>query len=482
MNVESCRLLPRIVASACACAAIGTLLAPPMARGDSSATAADVSPLRWSAAVELPPVEQATLAAFFLDSAIFAATRPDLADVRLRNRQGEPVALVLRRVLATKQRTVVKTWPAVERGAKPLPPSGLEIFIDPPRDQEGPLDGISVGTPLHNFEQQVRVYASSDGQDWQPVSPPTVIFDYARFVDVRSVNVPITRSSERHFRLVIDDVTAEEAAQLQELSRHFQGTKEVDRSDRTIIDRRPFRVDRISFYRNQLETETTGVQTARYPATDFRTVQDAEHKQTLLQFNSAREPLSTVRLLTDETNFSRAASLEIAEAGSNEGARVRWRTVATATLLRFSLGTLKKDELSIAFPEQHNDRYRIVIENGDSPPVAFSGVEVEGPEYQGVFLAEPGQSLTLEYGWPNATAPRYDTAAIDASLAAGNLPARAELAAPVENTAAAKSPGWSLSALLADKWVVTCLVAGLCIALGWGLYRAARRIDVPPAA
>jgi hypothetical protein len=364
-----------------------------------------------------------------------------------------------------------------------MAPTGLEIFIDPPRDQVGPVDGISIDTPLRNFEQQVRVYASGDGQDWQPVSPPTVIFDYSRFADVRSVQVPITPTTARHFRLVIDNVTAEEAAQLQELSRHFQGTKEIDRTDRTVIDRRPFRVDRIILHRRVVETETTGAQHTQYPTTDFRTVQDPEHQQTLLEFTSHGEPLSTVRLVTDETNFSRAASLQIAESGrSAESERARWQTVAGATLVRFSIGSVDKNELSIRCPEQRGRRYRLVVENEDSPPVSFSGVEVEGPEYELVFLAVPGQSVTLDYGWPDAAARSYDTAAIQAGLGAGGPIAHAELAEPIENLSAAKSPGWNFGSMLANPWVVGGLIAGLSVILGWGLYRAARRIDVPPAA
>jgi len=474
---------PRLLrAIALASAAIGALLAVAILANEAKA-ADEGAEFRWSAAVESPPVDRPTLESVRLDSAIFAATRADLADVRLRNAQGQPVAFVLRGVPATKERTVVKSWPAVEQGAKPMAPTGLEIFIDPPRDQVGPVDGISIDTPLRNFEQQVRVYASSDSQDWRPVSPPTVIFDYSRFVDVRNVQVPITPTADRHFRLLIDNVTAEEAAQLQELSRHFQGTKEVDRTDRTVIDRRPFRVDRIIFHRRVVETETTGAQTVPYPTTDFRTVQDPEHQQTGLEFTSHGEPLSAVRLLTDETNFSREASLQIAESGRGvEMERARWQTVASATLVRFSLGSLDKNELSIRCPEQRGRRYRVVIENGDSPPVAFSGVEVEGPEYELVFLAVPGKSVTLDYGWPDASPPRYDTAAIQASLAAGGPIAYAELAEPVENLSAAKSPGWNFGSMLANPWVVACLIAGLSVALGWGLYRAARRIDVPPQA
>jgi len=68
----------------------------------------------------------------------------------------------------------------------------LEIFIDPPRDQVGPVDGISIDTPLRNFEQQVRVYASSDSRIGGR-SARDGDFRLFAVVDVRNVQVPITR-------------------------------------------------------------------------------------------------------------------------------------------------------------------------------------------------------------------------------------------------------------------------------------------------
>jgi Protein of unknown function (DUF3999) len=432
------------------------------------------SQYRWSRAVKVPAIEQPRLEAVVLDSSIFAATKPNMADLRLRGDTDEPVAFVLRQTPTSRQRTVVKRWTAVQTGAKPVTPDGLDIFFDPPKDEVGPFDAISIETPLRDFEQQVRVFSSADGQTWQPLGPTTVIFDYSRFVDVRSVEVPISQTADRHFRLVIEDVTAEQASELSELTRHFRGTEETDHTDRTVVERRPLRVDRITLLSHRVETELQGSKRIAYPTTDFQIHQDPKQKWTILDFRTDGEPLTGLTLLTDQTNFSRTVTLQVpSRPGADE-----WQSVTFATLTRFSFQALKKDELKLTFPEQRATRYRLVVENRDSPTVPVRGVEAEGPEYQLIFLATPGQTFRLEYGWPDAPAAVYDTAAIDASLAAHYSPELVELGVPVETVPVA--PELALSTLLNDPRVVIGVLAGLSVILGWGLYRASRRIDLPP--
>ena len=135
----------------------------------------------------------------------------------------------------------------------------------------------------------------------------------------------------------------------------------------------------------------------------------------------------------------------------------------------------------MSFPEQRGNRFRLVVTNGDSPPVEFTGVELQGPQYQLVFLAAPGQPLTLEYGRAGARRADYDTAAIDRALADGIGPEPVALGEPIENLAAPPSP-WTLTRLFGDGRVVAAVLGTLVVLLGWLLYRASRRIDLAPPA
>ena len=441
-----------------------------------SPAAAEEPEFRWSRSVEMPVIEENALVAIPLDSALFAATQPDLADVRLRDDRDRNVAFVIRSVPTTRRHTVRKTWTAKRRGAKPLESGGLEIFLDV--DNDSPLpQGLRVISPLRNFEHQVRVDSSADGTHWEAGQPPTVIFDYSRFVDVRNVNVPIKAGEHRHFRLVIDDVTAEQASQLLELTRRLRGPDEVHRDETTTITRRPFRVDRIEFYRDVVESRTSGVETVAYKATDLQVSEDSKNKQTFVRFKTQREPLTSLTLVTDATNFSRAAHVQVPEAREKADA---WRTIAAATLSRFSLNTIHQNDVSIEFPEQRQTQYRLVLENQDSPPLEIERVDLAGPAYELVFLGTPEQQLSLDYGSPEASAASYDTAAVRVSLAAGDVPKRAQLGTARENAAALEPRPWRWSNLIGYPPVAIAGIILLTAILGWGLYQASRRLDSTP--
>ncbi len=234
----------------------------------------------------------------------------------------------------------------------------------------------------------------------------------------------------------------------------------------------------VAFVLRPAPNRTGGMVQDLYPAVDFRVREDPRRKQTLVEFETRGEPLTRLTLATSQTNFSRAATLEVLRPGAGPSA---WRIVSTQQLSRLAIGPLKKDELSMSFPEQRGNRFRLVVTNGDSPPVAFTGLELQGPQYQLVFLAAPGQRLTLEYGRAGVQPADYDTAAIDRALADGIWPAPVALGDPVENPAAPPSR-WTLTRLFGDGRVVAAVLGTLAVLLGWMLYRASRRIDLAPPA
>jgi len=460
-------------------AALVALPAATAAAAGKSGGAEENGVFRWSAEVEAPSVDRTTLAALELQSPVLTELRPDYADLRLRDRQGRPVAFVLRRAPSATGEKVEKSWTAVDLTATPKPPAGLEITFAPPKRMTDPVEAIRIDTPLKDFEQQVQVFASADGETWRAVSPPTPIFDYARLVDVRNVKVPIEPTTDRHFRLAIASVTAEQAATLKQLQRRFDAGREVERTERTLLDERPFRVDRILLCRDEPRHEPKEWKAAVYPTSDFRGVEDRKQRETRLEFAAPGEPASEVRLLTDDQNFSRPVVLQVLQPERGDDV---WRTVGQGKLVQLAVGRLARNELTLKFCEQRAERYRLVIENGDSAPLAIRGVELSGPAYEIVFLATPGESLRLEYGCPVAKPASYDTAAIDAALAAGFKPQPVALAKAVKNPAADEAPRWTWNTLFGNAWFVTCAIGGLATLLARLLYLAARRVDgaAPP--
>ncbi|HEY2251028.1 MAG TPA: hypothetical protein VGH74_08200, partial [Planctomycetaceae bacterium] len=206
----------------------------------------DESQFQFAQDVKAPPRQQEELLSIVLDTDVFAATQDSLADVRLIDGQGKPIPYLLRKVQTTRARAARTAWPAVQLTAKPLDNGGLEITVTFDEDDKRPHpNGLSIISPLRNFEQRVRVYTSADGQEWEPAGEEAVIFDYSRYIDVRNNDVPFRETSRRHFRIVIDDVTAEQQSELMALTRRLRGADETERTESVTVDRRPFRIDRI---------------------------------------------------------------------------------------------------------------------------------------------------------------------------------------------------------------------------------------------
>jgi hypothetical protein len=437
----------------------------------------DASPVyRFSRDVLAPPLKQEELLAIPLDSDVFAATRDGLEDLRLVNAAGEPIPFFLRKVQTTKARAVRSTWSAREPTARPLDDGGLEIIVQL-GDKDPHPNGLSLVTPLRNFKQRVRVFVSADGKQWDPAGEETAIFDYSRYMDVRSVGVPFPETDKRHFRIVVDDVTAEQESELLTLTRRLRGHEESDRTEQVLVDRRPFRIERIDFWREVHEEQATGDEKGDYSLIRQTVEQNAEKHQTIIGIETYRQPLTSFQLETADRNFSRHAVVEFER---EQGVKKSWRQIGEATLSRVDFKNLKREELSIKFPESRQAKYRIVIDNRDSPALDVSGIKAEGNIDEIVYLAGPDRHDRLLYGSADAERATYDTAAIEELLRKGFQPSRAGLGPQLPGMQSGEPSAFRWSKVLNNPLLLGGVILVLVVALGWGLFQAVKRLDKLP--
>jgi hypothetical protein len=205
----------------------GTLLAATIGQ------AAEPPAFRWQRSVELPELTATTLVSVELDEHFHAATRYDWPDFRLRDDQEHNVGCLLDTVKDPSAKTIEKSWTVTKLTAKVSPETGLQVTFQLADNDPRP-ERLRIVTPLRDFEHQVQVESSADGAAWIPAGQPTLIFDYAKHIDARNVDVPVQAGDHRHFRLTIADITAEQESQLVELTRRLRGGQEPDRTERII--------------------------------------------------------------------------------------------------------------------------------------------------------------------------------------------------------------------------------------------------------
>ncbi|MEX0727122.1 MAG: hypothetical protein WD065_12675, partial [Planctomycetaceae bacterium] len=180
-------------------------------------------------------------------------------------------------------------------------------------------------------------------------------------------------------------------------------------------------------------------------------------------------------------NFSRPVRVQIPEL---RRLQTEWDDVGEAVISHLEFRDLKKERLSVSFPVQRQEKYRLVIDNGDNRPLEIRAVHSSGLINELIFLASPATSYRLKYGVkPDAEplpAPSYDTATIQASLAKNIKPLPATLG-PQEPASPSEEPArFNLKSAINNPWVLGALVIVLVAILGCGLYFAGRRFEQMP--
>ncbi len=158
--------------------------------------------------------------------------------------------------------------------------------------------------------------------------------------------------------------------------------------------------------------------------------------------------------------------------------RTDWVEVGRATLSLIQFRAFRHAELRVDFPEQRHEHYQLVIENADNPPLEITGIEAEGTPYRLVFLGSQDRTYRVEYGSDTAEPPRYDTAAVLASLSRGYQPVPVTLSPPIANSGYRAERGFR--DIVSSTIFLTLAIIAMVVALGWALFRAGQRIKTLP--
>lgn len=435
----------------------------------SMALADEDNAFRWSKPIQLEPGGEEELVAVPLDSEVYLATQNDLADVRILNAEHQTVPFLIQKQTVQRDRVERRRWKARKVSLKPLEEGTLEIRVRLDKDDPQPT-GLTLVTPLRNFEQQVQVF---EGDDTDPLVGNAIVYDYSQFMDVSRHDIQLPRTSARDLRIVIGALTTEQETQLLELTRRLSGGEEQEREERTTIQRRPFRIDRIEFFNESVRRKVTGEGSVLRPVVSMTTLEVTEDKQTVIEIQTNREPVTKLHLETKGRNFSRRVRVLVPE---TQGVRTVWREIAQATVSRFQFRDVHEESLEIFFSEQRHQTYRMVVENRDSPPVTFDSVQTEGPTHELIYLSPEDAGMRVAYGSEVAEAPSYDVAAIRAGLNSKAVTAAATLGDPVSNDSAGDAP-FRLNDAIDNPIVIGGVICVLVALLAVALTKAGRRID-----
>jgi hypothetical protein len=442
----------------------------------ASALAAGPAEFRFTKPIDRGSSTAEELVGVPFDADVYAATRPEYPDLRIFDAAGHEVPCLLEKVTETRTQKVREAC-ASRVVSLTEQADGVEVIVQLD-DRSAAAEGLAIYTPLTNFERRVRVLGREEGMGWTTLVADGLVFDYARYMDVSNREIRLPKNGCRQFKVSIAGIADSRESPLMELTRKYRGGKEAERVEKTVLERRPFRMDRLELWYEKDEKSYEYDKKADYPVVQFRVEQNAGEKTTIVHVVTRREPLTGLTIETSDRNFSRQASVEIPV---KQGVRTDWVEIGRDRLSLLDFGKYHSQSLGIAFPETRQGEYRIVIRNQDNPPLAVTGVKARGNVYRAVFLAAAKETYRLGYGSDDARQPSYDAAAVLTPLRLeGHRPIETRLGQQVANPAVAPPPSAAVRSLLNNPLLLGGAIVVLVIVLGWALFRATLRINQMP--
>gem|GEM_PF-394200 len=425
----------------------------------SACCAATAGPGGWRFVkpVRAQALARETIAAVVLDTDVYAATRADLADLRLRDSRGREVPYLLEKQTRTRTESVARPLSANTVTLRELPGNRIEVVMELAAADATPAY-LVLDTPMRDFEKRVSVFGRRHNGAWSPLVSQQPVFDYSRYMDVRNVRVPLPGTRQDRYRIDIDNVTDVQGSAFAELARAGQSDGTVLDSVRTVLQRRDFRIDRIRFFELVRQVRERQAVEVSYGVETEATTVDPEAGRTEILIRAARQPLCGFRLQTTSRNFTRTVQIQTRRV---QGGIERWADIGSGQIHKLAFRDISEEDLTVTFAERRDTEYRLLILDHDNPPLEITGIEGIGAAYQLVFLAEPKQDYQLHYGSEEARQPVYDYASVLGALRKGqNTPIR-ELELGPARHGTVDNGGFGLRALLNSK-----LVLGLAIGLG----------------
>ncbi len=412
--------------------------------------AASPQDYKWTAPVKAGTTTSET-ARLPLSATVIVKVRAGFPDLRLYDGQGKETPYVIYEDItpAVPEKTLslaVKEFVETDTA---------DQFVVDKFQRSEKIDSIEVVTSNRDFRKTVLVEGSTDRQSWTSLTEDA-IFDYSSRVNLRKTTLPLTATDFQFLRITISKDTP---APKETDAVHLQYRDLVFSANGS--QSAPFRVDGFTAHsggRKQDLCITDGVTIYDPTAT-----QD-EQGNTFITLGELHLPVSSISLTVAETYFSRPVEVQISDTGKED----TYRTFFHGVIHR--IPGAAKAGLELDVDTQQAPLIRLLVRNGDNPPLTIRSARLIWNRRVLYFHPRPEETYSLYFGNKDVTSPSYETAQLisNDALALRVLPEWT--IGPVQNNAAF-SPAWGKAEREEfQSWILNTLVVLLLVGLGvWGV-------------
>ena len=351
-------------------------------------------------------------------------------DLRLLDSTGQEVPYVIRVAKAGPVRSRFVAYPLLRNEALP---QRTEVELERPVDRQ--LDELQIWIRPVEVSKKVRITGSDDRTNWYMLKDEHVVAQGAQGDPPHQVlNIRIPRSDYRYFRITLNDSLTP-----------------------------PLRILGVGRFAEMALA-------ARYTEASVRWTQQDTAGRTILQISSSH-PVPVERItyaVRDTLPFQRSGNFVVTRTINTRKGRRELIEERKESLDHFTLASAGDHE--ILLPCSHEQRFELVIENGDDRPLQFDAIQVYQTERTLIAHLQPGMRYHLTTGDSKEHAPNYDLARFEEPLTPIDMLAHGPLTAIPQ--AANAGPAFDPS-----QWWVWALILVLMAGMGWMAVRMLRKAD-----
>lgn len=366
----------------------------------------------------------------------------------------------------TKTETAWRHAPCPAMTTRVKEQEDLSLVLDFELAPETPApQGLTINTPRRNFERQVTVLGDDNGT-WTTLTAEAFIFESSDTLQMRQCDVPFDGGKHRRFRIVIAQASLEREDAYRRVTRFLAPNGQTDNAvETTGVTRQPFKIDSVSFWHTVPAPTKPEVQFLSFSVPAAPVSHDAGKQETTYELTPPCYPVTGLEIISPERNFLRAVTVQ--KQYEHDFITVHHARITACDLTGIpSLRPILDGLAPIT-----GGRMRIIIHDGDNPPLTVEQIRLRAPAVKLVFIAEPGQAPCRLSAVAQARPPTYQHPEIFPAILANQVPVTAvtlgERQGQIRPPVAAPAAGL-------PRWALLLALAAAAIAIAAGVHKAAK--------
>ncbi|MCK4423044.1 MAG: hypothetical protein KAV18_03130, partial [Candidatus Omnitrophica bacterium] len=270
----------------------------------SAAGAVDISGFEYSKSLHPLKSQEKQIGSFVLDNQVFSATDNGYTNIRVLDQDNIEIPFLVKP--DTTGKFIMKEYNvSMEKASFELLPDNRIEIIFKRKDSSFSPTTIEIVTKQRNFDKQATISGSNDRSKWKVLVANYPIFDYSRYFDARNTRVEFVPGNFDFYKIEIWNITETHQSPLTRIIRETKSEVLVRETEKVSFQKKDFKIDKIKFLaKKKIFVENKKI-IRSYTAKNIQTINNADTKETEVVFHTARQPLISMKIVAEDSNYSR---------------------------------------------------------------------------------------------------------------------------------------------------------------------------------